>query len=168
MRWVHKKNGNGTIHEAVDAKSNGRADEFLAGTGKTYRIQNLNVLASWIGAYVKKGAPFFVVGDYDCDGVMAASEMKILLEKLGARKVVVRVPKRMSEGYGLSEKIVEEFDEPGVIVTVDNGIRANAAIAAGSANVPVGAFGFVQRKSDTPRTSRGPTHFTSLIAASVL
>ena len=45
---------------------------------------------------------------------------------------------------------------------------ANAATSSGSRNSPVGAFGFVSRKSEAPAFPSGPTHLTFLIAASVL
>ena len=38
-----------------------------------------------------------------------------------------RIPHRFSEGYGLSEKIIDEISD-GLIITVDNGIAAIDAI----------------------------------------
>jgi single-stranded-DNA-specific exonuclease len=49
-----------------------------------------------------------------------------MLRYLGV-KAKTRLPHRFSEGYGLSEKIVDEIDE-GLVITVDNGIAAVEAI----------------------------------------
>jgi len=52
---------------------------------------------------------------------------------LGIRRAggnpVVRLPRRFSEGYGLNEKIIDEFDGDSLLITVDNGIAAAGAIA---------------------------------------
>ena len=57
----------------------------------------------------------------------------LLIWKAGLRRVGIhastRLPKRFSEGYGLSKKIIDEIDS-GVIITVDNGIAAYDAIKA--------------------------------------
>ena len=42
-------------------------------------------------------------------------------------QVTTRLPKRFSEGYGLSEKIIDEIDS-GLLITVDNGISSRKAI----------------------------------------
>ena len=125
MNWKNKAYA--SVYDAVNTKSGGRADEFLNGTGKLYRIQNLDTLGTWIKFYVANNLTFYIVGDYDCDGVMSTVELYILLKKIGAENIIIRTPKR-PEGYGMSPKIVSEFDKPGVIITVDNGIAALPAI----------------------------------------
>lgn len=75
---------------------------------------------------VEKGGPVTIIGDYDCDGIMATAILKLGFERAGIR-ANTRIPKRFSEGYGLSEKIIDEIDS-GLIITVDNGIAATGAI----------------------------------------
>ncbi len=69
-----------------------------------------------------------IYGDYDCDGIMAASIMKIALREFGL-KAEAYLPSRYLDGYGLNEenvkKIVGSYD---LIFTVDNGVTANSAI----------------------------------------
>lgn len=67
-----------------------------------------------------------IVGDYDCDGISASAIMFLLLKYFGV-EAKIRLPLRFAEGYGLSEKIIDEIDD-GLVFTVDNGIAANAAI----------------------------------------
>lgn len=78
------------------------------------------------------GTVITVIGDYDVDGIAATTNMYwglvayIKQNKINAT-VKTRLPRRFTEGYGLSEKIVDEIDE-GLIITVDNGIAALPAI----------------------------------------
>lgn len=78
--------------------------------------------------FLKK--PIRIVGDYDVDGQTATAEMILGLRALGATDIDFYAPKRFTDGYGLSTTIVDRFltGEPGLLVTVDNGIAACDAI----------------------------------------
>lgn len=71
-----------------------------------------------------------ICGDYDADGMTSTALLLRALRYLGAR-VDYAIPSRMSEGYGINRRIVEEFHDEGVglILTVDNGIAAHDPIA---------------------------------------
>ena len=71
-----------------------------------------------------------ICGDYDADGMTSTALLLRALSALGA-DVDYAIPSRMSDGYGINRRIVEEFHSEGVklIITVDNGISAVAAIA---------------------------------------
>lgn len=71
-----------------------------------------------------------VIGDYDADGVCSSYILKKGLMHLGA-EVSVQIPHRVTDGYGLNQRLIEEADADGidVIVTCDNGIAAHGEIA---------------------------------------
>jgi len=71
-----------------------------------------------------------ICGDYDADGMTSTALLIRALRFLGA-EVDYAIPSRMSEGYGINSRIVEEFHADGVrlILTVDNGIAAVEPIA---------------------------------------
>ena len=71
-----------------------------------------------------------ICGDYDADGMTSTALLLRALRTLGAQ-VEYAIPSRMSEGYGINQRIVEEFYDEGVrlILTVDNGIAAHQPIA---------------------------------------
>lgn len=69
----------------------------------------------------------YAVGDYDVDGLMSIKILDEIAKAFGI-PVFRRIPKRFSEGYGLSEKIVDEIPYNSYIVTIDNGIAAKEAI----------------------------------------
>lgn len=72
------------------------------------------------------GKPVYVLADYDVDGVASGYEMYLGCKCAGLIPHI-RFPKRCSEGYGFSNKILEEIleeTEPQLIILVDNGIVA--------------------------------------------
>lgn len=72
------------------------------------------------------GKPVYVLADYDVDGVASGYEMYLGCKCAGLIPHI-RFPKRFSEGYGFSNKILEEIleeTEPQLIILVDNGIVA--------------------------------------------
>ena len=88
---------------------------------------------------IKKGDRITICGDYDVDGMTSTALLIRTLRLLGAI-VEYEIPSRMTEGYGINERIVRDCDERNVklIITVDNGITAYDAIAlAESLNISV-------------------------------
>lgn len=71
-----------------------------------------------------------VCGDYDCDGILATTIMVDGLQRFGL-EVGFYIPNRIKEGYGLSENTVSLAHKKGyeMLVTVDNGIKAHAALS---------------------------------------
>ncbi len=79
---------------------------------------------------IAQGRKIAICGDYDADGMTSTALLLRSLRQLGAR-VDYAIPSRMQEGYGINERIVEEFHQEGVglVLTVDNGIAAVKPIA---------------------------------------
>ena len=76
-----------------------------------------------------KDKRFFIVGDYDCDGICSTAIIKKLFDDLGIKNNYY-IPSRTKQGYGLSIEIVKtayenKFD---CILCVDNGIVADDAL----------------------------------------
>lgn len=110
---------------------------------KTYIDPEADILPSPLGEFpdleksvnllvkaIASGDKIAICGDYDADGMTSTSLLLRALRHLGAR-VNHAIPSRMKEGYGINQRIVEEFAESGVglILTVDNGISAHEPIA---------------------------------------
>ncbi len=72
-----------------------------------------------------------IFGDFDVDGMTAASLLTLALRHLGAQ-VRSYIPNRFNEGYGLSivalDRIIEDC-APNLVVTVDNGISAASEVS---------------------------------------
>ncbi|WP_448571503.1 single-stranded-DNA-specific exonuclease RecJ [Trichothermofontia sp.] len=71
-----------------------------------------------------------ICGDYDADGMTSTALLLRAFREFKAH-VHFEIPSRMAEGYGLNERMVQDFRTMGVaiILTVDNGIAAHAPIA---------------------------------------
>ena len=124
MKWID--NGAKNVLDAVNKKT-GRGYQFIDPDPGIYTVPNLYDLSEKLITYVENNVPITIIGDYDADGICATAGLFLLLRQLNAESICIRIPKRMSEGYGLSPKIISEINE-GVIITVDNGITAIDAI----------------------------------------
>lgn len=125
IKWV-KRDSYTDVKNVVLTNMGIQEKDLYIDENKVFRIDNLDDAKDMILEGIKNGEEFTVVGDYDVDGVTATSIMLLTLISLKA-KVKYRIPKRISEGYGISEKIIDEIDS-GIIITVDNGIAAIEAI----------------------------------------
>lgn len=92
----------------------------------TCKVIGFEKLASLIRDAIKNKIMIYVLADYDCDGVMSGAEWTLLLKALGCENYKIRAPRRISEGYGMSDIIVDEIIKypMGLVIMVDNGIAA--------------------------------------------
>ena len=114
-----------TIKDVVLANT-GLSEEDFFYPKKEYIIKDLDTAANILKEAGKHGETITIVGDYDADGICASSILSLVFSNLGW-KYKVRLPRRFTEGYGLSEDIVDEIND-GILLTVDNGITAFEAI----------------------------------------
>ncbi|MBQ8911011.1 MAG: DHH family phosphoesterase, partial [Clostridia bacterium] len=77
-----------------------------------------------------KGEGVLIYGDYDADGITSTALLKQYLTGLGM-KVQTYIPNRLSEGYGMSQTVIDGYldGDVGLIVTVDTGSTAAREIA---------------------------------------
>ncbi len=92
-------------------------------------FEDLAVSLDLLTEAIQSGQRIAICGDYDADGMTSTALLLRALRTLGA-KVNYTIPSRMSEGYGINQRIVEDCHAEGVslILTVDNGIAAVAPI----------------------------------------
>ncbi|NES05628.1 MAG: single-stranded-DNA-specific exonuclease RecJ [Okeania sp. SIO2F4] len=93
-------------------------------------FHDLDISLNLLQTTISQKQKIAICGDYDADGMTSTALLLRSLKHLGA-KVDYAIPSRMQEGYGINERIVEEFHQEGVslILTVDNGIAAYQPIA---------------------------------------
>lgn len=124
MKW--KKRGSEDTVEKVFLRNMGAEslDDINAWFKKSrdnnYRIDGIEEACNVIRKNHDKH--IVIVGDYDADGCCATSILLLGLKAYGCRDVTFRIPKRFSEGFGISEKIVEEIPAGSLVITCDNGI----------------------------------------------
>ncbi|XOW22006.1 single-stranded-DNA-specific exonuclease RecJ [Lactococcus cremoris] len=80
---------------------------------------------------IEQGENILIYGDYDADGMTAASVMKSALDELGA-EAQVYLPNRFTDGYGPNLDVYQYYinnENINLIITVDNGVAGVEAIA---------------------------------------
>jgi single-stranded-DNA-specific exonuclease len=104
-----------------------RLDQLLDPFG----LADMEAAADRIGRAIGAQETILAHGDYDVDGICAATIFTRVLRRLGAR-VEPFVPHRMSDGYDLSQAGVRNAAERGatLILTGDCGVVAHEAIGA--------------------------------------
>ncbi|MBZ7987987.1 single-stranded-DNA-specific exonuclease RecJ [Campylobacter canadensis] len=75
-----------------------------------------------IAQAIKNNEKIAVIGDYDVDGIISSIIMSEFFDKIN-KNIIIKIPNRFCDGYGINENIVREIDAS-LIITVDNGITA--------------------------------------------
>lgn len=117
-----KRNDYKTIAEYVIHNTGQSIEEYML--MPECEIENLDKGTELLHKHV--GKPVYVLADYDVDGISSGYEMFLGCSAAGLLPHI-RFPKRFSEGYGFSDKILEEIlntTDPCLVILVDNGITA--------------------------------------------
>lgn len=99
-----------------------------------YVLRDMDRAAARIADAIEKGESVAVFGDYDVDGATSSALLKRFFNALGL-PLAVYIPDRIKEGYGPNPAALQTLRDQGadLLVTVDCGITAYDAIAAGTA-----------------------------------
>lgn len=127
-QWKQRNNCK-NFNEYIVTTTGKTMPQLLAEREKTYLCPGIDKVADALLEIKNSGKTIAGVFDFDADGICSTAEMHMLLSKLGIKHTLT-IPKRMSEGYGISVKMVERLSDADVILTVDNGITANEAVTA--------------------------------------
>lgn len=121
-------------------QGSGECELGLAGLLPFHDLKGIEPAADLLADRLRAGAPILVVGDYDADGATGSALALLGLRALGAAEVSYLVPSRFAYGYGLSPPVVDAALalDPGLIVTVDNGIASLEGVERANAlGIPV-------------------------------
>jgi len=117
-----------------DMKTEPEIQRFLHGKANDmynpHSMKDIEKAAAIIENAITGDIKIAIASDFDVDGIFSSFILFTALTKLGA-KVMIDTPDRMTEGYGLNNRIVDDAVSSGVgvIVTCDNGIAALEPIA---------------------------------------
>ena len=95
-------------------------------------LRGIEAAVALLADALKRQSRIMVVADFDADGATSCAVAVRALRAMGANDVRYLVPDRVTHGYGLTPKIVEDAaaQAPDLIITVDNGISSIAGVAA--------------------------------------
>lgn len=103
----------------------------LAHLDDPFAIANMSAAVDRVLAALRSGEEICLVGDYDVDGVTSTSLMVMILRRLGVSPRYY-VPRRLDEGYGLSDAALERILADGVpdlFIALDCGTNSVAEVA---------------------------------------
>ena len=103
----------------------------FAGLPSWSALKGIDAATARLVRAIDRGERLLIVADYDADGATACAVGVLGLRAMGAH-VDFLVPNRFEFGYGLTPEIVALAAErqPGLIITVDNGIASVEGVAA--------------------------------------
>jgi single-stranded-DNA-specific exonuclease len=104
-------------------------DPSLERLTSPFDLPDLDVAAARLARAVRQREPLVVYGDYDADGLTAASVLTQFFQELGL-PCATYIPDRLTEGYGLNQPALEKLAaQARLLVTVDCGVSDMAEVA---------------------------------------
>lgn len=99
-------------------------------------LKDMDAAAERLARAIQGGECIAIFGDYDVDGATSAALLIRFLRAIGAKPPLLYVPDRLREGYGPNAAALRQLKSAGasVVVTVDCGITAFAALEDAAAN----------------------------------
>jgi single-stranded-DNA-specific exonuclease len=117
-RGIHEQ---AEVERFLHPKFSDLTDPFL--------LKDMELAVERIRRAIREKEKVLVYGDYDVDGTTSLVILGKMLELAGL-KAQLHVPDRLKDGYGIQGWVLEKAKAEGVtlLISVDTGIRANAAV----------------------------------------
>jgi single-stranded-DNA-specific exonuclease len=103
----------------------------LAQLEDPFEITNLKIAAQRLVKAIEHKETIYLIGDYDVDGVTSTVLFLSLLKEL-KHEAKYFIPRRMDEGYGLSQGAIERLlseGKPDLLCVLDSGTNAHQEVA---------------------------------------
>ncbi len=88
-----------------------------------HKLKDMKKATDRIIRAIREGEKIILIGDYDVDGVVSTTIMKLFFDEMGVDLEWI-VPNRFRDGYGLSPTLIPRIKGYDLVITVDNGISA--------------------------------------------
>ena len=83
-------------------------------------------------AHLNQKSGILIYSDYDVDGIVSATILRLFLQALGAGEVRHFIPDRKTEGYGLTaagvERALSSGSKPGLFIALDCGTNSRSEV----------------------------------------
>jgi len=118
------------IYRSRSVRSMQEMDYNLKGLISYHLLKGITPACELLYATYQQQNNVIVIGDYDVDGATATSVVVAGLREMGFKNIDFIIPNRITDGYGLTPKLVDRAKEEGakLIITVDNGIVSYAGV----------------------------------------
>ena len=88
-----------------------------------HELKDMQRATNRIVQAIKNREKIILIGDYDVDGVVSATIMKLFFDEIDVDLEWI-IPNRFKDGYGLSPTLIPQIEGFDLVITVDNGISA--------------------------------------------
>lgn len=108
-------------------------EEYLKGDipslHSPHLMKDMDRAAQLVKQAIEEGLSIRIIGDYDIDGINSIYILYSGLKRLNANVDYV-VPHRVTDGYGINERLIKEAKDAGreLLITCDNGIAAYSPV----------------------------------------
>lgn len=111
MEWIRNKTAYHSVEEAILGMSGQSAEELLSPSEvPAEQVCGIKQAGETIEECIRKNMPVVIVGDYDADGITSTTILTRLLYSMGV-KVRPIIPRRFTDGYGVSDSILEGVEK---------------------------------------------------------
>lgn len=121
---IHPLTAQLLIQRGINTKEH--AEQFINPSydrdiGNPFDIYGMEKAVTRVITALKKGETIAIYSDYDCDGIPGGVLLRTFFHDIGYKNIVMYVPHRHNEGYGIHTKAVDILKEKGVtlMITVD-------------------------------------------------
>lgn len=125
-KWI--KRGTYTNIEEYIKELHGMSFQEFVTLNRNYEIPDMNKVVNVLYWAKQNSVHIDIVGDYDSDGINSVYCLIMILSYLAISDYSIYMPKRITEGYGFSLKILERMKPNGILICIDNGIASLDAI----------------------------------------
>lgn len=135
-KWLIKnQNNNKSIFEKILENRGLKNPEEISDFHDPFLFEDMEKAVQRIKHSIDLQQPVLIFGDYDVDGISGTAILVHVLKKLKAN-VTFCLPNRLTDGYGLSVKFIDEFIKKNInlIITVDCGISCYEQIQKAKEN----------------------------------
>ena len=111
------------IHQLLKSKNSKWDFSSLSSLPHPFSLKDCEQASHFLAQVIANQKQILVVGDYDVDGIVSSAIMMRFLHSVGHKNATYIIPNRFRDGYGISQKILQE-NPSDIVITVDNGISA--------------------------------------------
>ena len=111
------------IHQLLKSKNSKWDFSSLSSLPHPFSLKDCEQASHFLAQAIANQKQILVVGDYDVDGIVSSAIMMRFLHSVGHKNATYIIPNRFRDGYGISQKILQE-NPSDIVITVDNGISA--------------------------------------------
>lgn len=111
------------IHQLLKSKNSKWDFSSLSSLPHPFSLKDCEQASHFLAQAIANQKQILVVGDYDVDGIVSSAIMMRFLHSVEHKNATYIIPNRFRDGYGISQKILQE-NPSDIVITVDNGISA--------------------------------------------